>query len=152
MEKLPDLLIPMQSAFLGYYPTEDHEKLKEAISLGFYLANFRKVEQQPCLTKAEYIVQLCCAEFGIPEKEVHRKTRTFEIVAARHCAMHFIYKYCGFTLKRISEYFDLDHTTVMHGRQRIKEALFSNGDIAESVINLEAIIIENVIESKLKIA
>ena len=87
-----------------------------------------------------YILKVVEMYSEIEEDFYYRKTRKIEYVRARHLAMYFAKKYTKLSLKSIGKKFKKDHSTVIHGIDRIENGIKYEKIIKESVKNLEQII------------
>ena len=54
--------------------------------------------------------------------DIMSRKRDMDIKNARHIGMYLAYKYTEFGLHKIGDYFERDHSTVVHARRRIKDA------------------------------
>lgn len=64
-----------------------------------------------------------CAETGIGLSEITGPYRDKRLVMARHPLWHHLNKRAGFSLNEIGAYFNRDHTTILHGVQKIEKGL-----------------------------
>ena len=87
-----------------------------------------------------YILKVVEMYSEIEEDFYYRKTRKKEYVRARHLAMYFTKKYTKLTFKLIGKKFKKDHSTIIHGIDRIENGIKYEKIIKESVKNLEQII------------
>lgn len=73
-----------------------------------------------------------------------KKSRKVELVKARHLAMYFAKEYTETSLKKLGRKFNKDHSTIIHGINRIKNGIKNNGryepDISKDVKNIKKII------------
>lgn len=75
-------------------------------------------------TTADDIIQVVSAYTGIEEKLMKKRTRKTEVVYARYLAIYLICFNTNLSLVSIGELFGdvlTDHTSVRHGREKIKE-------------------------------
>lgn len=74
--------------------------------------------------KLEEIIRECCDYAGVNENDVLGHCRKPAFALARHLAFYFATMRTNWGLKKIASWFsDRDHTTVMHGRDKIIKAL-----------------------------
>ena len=66
------------------------------------------------------IIQSVCDSFHTSLDNIKRKKRKRELVTARHLCYYFLRKYTDNTLKEIGFFFNTDHTTVIHGCNKIE--------------------------------
>jgi chromosomal replication initiation ATPase DnaA len=71
------------------------------------------------------LLEAVCQYHKVTEKEMKRKTRKREAVYIRSHFMYLAHDYLrGFSLKSIGYFMDgMDHSTVIHGRNLVREAL-----------------------------
>lgn len=68
---------------------------------------------------ANNIIQSVCDCFNLSFNDIQKKYRGRDLITARHLCYYFLRKYTDNTLKEIGCYFNHDHTTVIHGRNKI---------------------------------
>ena len=69
---------------------------------------------------ADSIIINICEHFDISYCNLKKRNRVRKNVTVRHLCFYFIKKYTDKTLKEIANYFNMDHTTVIHGLANIK--------------------------------
>lgn len=82
--------------------------------------------------------------YGYTLEKVKEKGRKQEVVTARMvciCALYFEHKW---TLKKVGEYFNRDHTTMVHSIQRIRNLIDTEPDFKEEIKSLSPKTIENI--------
>jgi len=73
------------------------------------------------ILRKEKIINAVSAHFDIQNIDLlKQKNRKRELVTARHFCYHFLRKNTCMSLVSISNYFQQDHTTVLHGVQKIQ--------------------------------
>ena len=73
--------------------------------------------------------------FNLKENDLKSKSRSQNIAFPRQIAMYILKEYTELSLKQIGSYFGgLDHTTVLHGINKIKNNL-ENDVTVQNVIN-----------------
>jgi chromosomal replication initiator protein len=90
--------------------------------------------------KALTIIELCKDHFSVTRSGVLGKRRNIDVVAVRHAAMYLIRKYCRYSYLAIGNMFNRDHSTAIHADNRVKNAIFTQQDLYEDIIKLEAAI------------
>lgn len=63
--------------------------------------------------------------FGITEADLLKKCRKREMVQLRQVSIWAMTKMTGASLKTIGEYFNRDHTTVIHSRDTVNDLIYS---------------------------
>ena len=69
-----------------------------------------------------------------------KKSRKVELVKARHLAMYFAKEYTEISLKKLGRKFNKDHSTIIHGINRIKNGIKYEPDVSKDVKNIKKII------------
>ena len=69
------------------------------------------------------ILSATCNYFQVKEISVLGKSRLRKLVIARMCAMYLMRKKTDYTLKEVGEFFNRDHTTVIHSIRFITDQL-----------------------------
>tara|TARA_B110000977_G_C11086282_1_gene494854 strand:+ start:3853 stop:4455 length:603 start_codon:yes stop_codon:yes gene_type:complete len=69
-----------------------------------------------------------------------KKSRKVELVKARHLAMYFAKEYTETSLKKLGRKFNKDHSTIIHGINRIKNGIKYEPDVSKDVKNIKKII------------
>lgn len=76
--------------------------------------------------------------FEIPVADLRSKSRNKEITLARHIAMHLSYEIIAATLSEIGAFYgNRDHSSVLHGIDKIKKQMSSSPQISQMVFNLQ---------------
>lgn len=87
--------------------------------------------QKPGFTQ---IVDAVSKHFKIPSEEIKGLKRNAPIVQARHVAIFLTRELTGDSWKHIGSLFgDRDHTSMMHGYQRINESMLQDKDLRSAV-------------------
>lgn len=83
------------------------------------------------------IIESVSVYFKVPEEEIKGVKRHAPIVQARHVAVYLTREITGESWKRIGALFgDRDHTSMMHGYQRIHEQLHRDRELRSAVKSL----------------
>jgi len=78
-----------------------------------------------------------CKVMGISKADILKKTRRWEIVDARHICFFIMSCYMKISLIKIAGLFDCDHTTVIHGREKIRKLLTVDKPIISAVTKIK---------------
>jgi chromosomal replication initiator protein len=80
------------------------------------------------------LLKLICETYGITLKELSGKTRTQNLVIPRQIAMYLLRNDLGLNLETIGQMLGgRDHTTVMHGVEKVTRAMVSNDQLRASL-------------------
>lgn len=82
-------------------------------------------------------LEITANEFGISGKEIRSKTRLKAIALPRQVAVYIAATKHGRSLSWIGRYLDMDHTTILYARNKIKGLLSSDPDFKDRVECLE---------------
>lgn len=81
------------------------------------------------LTPKQVITKIC-EYFAIKQSDLSGPKRQKELILPRHLTMYILAEELGLTVEKIGEVLGgRDHTTVMHGRDKIKSLILSNREI-----------------------
>lgn len=83
----------------------------------------------------DQIAEYVSARFGMSAQTLRKKVRERRIVQPRHITMLIAWE-AGHSLQRIKEYFSCDHTTVMHGRDTIRQICEVDAHMRMEVLRL----------------
>jgi len=93
--------------------------------------------QQSKATNSKDIVREVGKEMGISLKEIRSETRKKNIVLARHICMYFLKTQTSLTYEEIAHFLGRkDHTTVLHGVQKIMNGLSQNDQLRAKIEKL----------------
>ena len=81
----------------------------------------------------EFIIEIVAEHSSIPVSEILSVKRDSEITLARHISMYLCRKYTKCSFKEIAKIFDKDHTSVMHGVDKIEERIKNEPDFASTM-------------------
>ena len=96
-----------------------------------------ELENQKNMT-IETIAKSVAQYYKIPIGDLRSKTKTKEVVQARHVSMYLIDKLLKPTLKENGNFFSKrDHTTVIHAVQTIKERMKTDSHLAQQILDIE---------------
>ena len=82
------------------------------------------------------ILDRSAAYFGLTREDLVSKSRSRPLTTARHVAMYLMREHTGMSLIRIGEAFNRDHSTVMHGINKIETLMRERGSIYRQVQEL----------------
>ncbi len=96
-----------------------------------------ELEHQKNIT-IETIAKSVAQYYKIPMGDLRSKTKTKEVVQARHVSMFLIDKLLKPTLKENGNFFSKrDHTTVIHAIQAIKDRMKNDSVLAQQILDIE---------------
>lgn len=101
--------------------------------------------ESPILTKDDYaikrIIKKVSDYYGISFEDMKSRHRSREIILCMKICMYFIRKKTKYTLRETSELFNrVNHTSVIHSVQTIKDLMDSDPKLRDQVKYLESII------------
>lgn len=76
----------------------------------------------PTLIDEDVIIDICCKQFKVTREKVMSPLRKKEVSLARRCAAFLIFYYKKWTVTRIGDLFNIDHTSVTIGVRDIKRS------------------------------
>ncbi len=84
------------------------------------------------------VISVVAKYFDYRNKDLTGKSRKADLVAARHVAMYLLREELGLQLAKVGELMGgRDHTTVMHGVEKIKGEVETDKDVRNKVMNLK---------------
>jgi hypothetical protein len=86
------------------------------------------------LTK-ENLLSVISFVSGVPEDEIRGQNRARGLVLCRHAYYYIARQNMGLKLTEIGEVFGSDHTTVIHGIQKVKDMISIKDEITLNFIN-----------------
>jgi len=101
------------------------------------LSNKRKRIDENIVNYILTIIQIYC---DLQYDYYFKKSRKVELVKARHLAMYFAKEYTETSLKKLGRKFNKDHSTIIHGINRIKNGIKYEPDVSKDVKNIKKII------------
>jgi len=75
----------------------------------------------PCELKYREIIAIVGRYYGLGHREMTSKSRIRRISWPRQIAMAMGVEFTNLSLPKLATYFDMDHTTVIHGNRRVPE-------------------------------
>ncbi len=98
-------------------------------------------EDEKKTVNVETIAKTVSNYYKIPVPDIRSKARNKDITLARHVAMYFSYYIAKATLVEIGEYFGKrDHTSVMHGVNKIKTMQNKEESFAQTMYEIESLL------------
>jgi chromosomal replication initiator protein len=85
---------------------------------------------------AELILAETALYFGLTRADLVSKSRSRPLTTARHVAMYLVRECTGLSLLKIGELFERDHTTVMHGLNKVQKLMGERGGLYRQVQDL----------------
>lgn len=79
-----------------------------------------------------------CSEMGVPMRELLSARRSQQTARCRQVAMYLAVELTSASYPQVGRAFDRDHTTVLYGVRKIREALAVDHDLARVVGELTA--------------
>ncbi len=89
---------------------------------------------------ATLIMEETAKYFGLTVDDLTSKSRSRPLTTARHVAMYLVRECTGMTLPKIGEMFDRDHTTALHGINKIDSSMRNREPIYRQVQDLSRIV------------
>lgn len=88
-----------------------------------------------------YIKKTVCEYHNITESQLLSNTRKHFIVECRQRAIYFTRKYITqMSLNQIGQYYNLDHSTIIHCVKAVENDIFSSSEYAAEIKDIEEII------------
>jgi chromosomal replication initiator protein len=138
--------------FIAENITNNARELEGALNRVLVSAEFQRVRPTvPYITKVlgqiitankkaitlESITKASAEFYNVPEEELYKKGRKKEIALARQVAMYLARTELDVSLSAIGKHFGgRDHTTVLHGIERIKKDMDKDGHFKEDMVSL----------------
>lgn len=94
------------------------------------IALYLKEPQKSLNLNHKQVISAICSYFDLSLKDLTGPKRQKELVLPRHITMYILAEELGMTVEKIGQLLGgRDHTTVMHGRDRIKKQLAKDREI-----------------------
>ena len=95
--------------------------------------------QSTLTTDYKKVLSSACQYFNLSLKDLIGPKRQKELVLPRHLTMYILSEELKFTVERIGQILGgRDHTTVMHGRDRIKGLINTDREVARMLIEVKS--------------
>ncbi|MBP5453794.1 MAG: chromosomal replication initiator protein DnaA [Lachnospiraceae bacterium] len=89
---------------------------------------------KPLKLTPSYITDIVAEHFGVKAESIYSKKRSADIALPRQIAMYLCTEMTDYSLNEIGAFLgNRDHTTVMHGRDKIAEDIKKNPDLASKI-------------------
>ncbi len=93
--------------------------------------------KKPTITDYKQVLSTVCSFFNIALKDLTGPRRQKELVLPRHIAMYILSEELRLTVERIGEVLGgRDHTTVMHGRDKMKKLINTDREVQRMFIEV----------------
>lgn len=90
----------------------------------------------------DIIMKCVCEHFGISVEAIKEVTRKREVVYKRQMAMYFLVNYTTETYLEIGTFFGKDHTTVIYGKDLIRDQIELDESVKKDIEAIKARIVE----------
>lgn len=103
------------------------------------IASFLNTSSQKKLTITyKEVLVTICKYFNLTNKDLVGPKRQKELVLPRHISMYILSEELGMTVEKIGQVLGgRDHTTVMHGRDKIKQLINKDGEVQRVLIEVK---------------
>lgn len=101
-------------------------------------ASYRK-ECAPKITP-DKVIQVVCNHYNIDRSDLKGRCRQKELVHARHVIFYLLRNHASMTLKSAGALFNRDHTTVIHGVQKLHDLMDTEPAVKAEVEVLEGFV------------
>lgn len=106
--------------------------------------NHLRLQPQKAPTKklrAQEVISVVAKHFEIKNKDLVGHNRKADLVRARHITMYLLREELGLQLQKIAELMGgRDHTTVMHGVEKLKREVVTNTEMKEQVDQIKQLL------------
>lgn len=94
--------------------------------------------RKPITTDYKQVLSTVCSFFNISLKDLIGPKRQKELVLPRHIAMYLLSEELKLTVEKIGQVLGgRDHTTVMHGRDKMKKLIFTDKEVQRTLIEVK---------------
>jgi len=84
------------------------------------------------------VLEVVCEYFNLTQKEITGANRQKELVLPRHIIMFILSEQLSLTVEKIGQFLGKrDHTTVMHGRDKIKKMINQDREVQRMLIEIK---------------
>lgn len=113
-------------------------KLKNLPPTAENIAPFLNHQPKKAVQHPKQVLSVICDYFNLNLKDLIGPKRQKGLVLPRHMAMHILSEEFNMTVEAIGQMFGgRDHTTVMHGRDKIKELVLRDRDVQKIMIEVK---------------
>lgn len=100
------------------------------------VSRFLQIPKKNINIEPKAVLEAVCSHFNLNEKDLIGPKRQKELVLPRHITM-FILSQLNMTVERIGQILGKrDHTTVMHGREKIKKLIETDSEVQRTVTEI----------------
>lgn len=96
-----------------------------------------RIQSAPKITP-EYVIKHVCEYYGIQPEKLKTGNRSKELVDARHVVFYILRRNTNITLKEAGLLFNRDHTTVIHGLEKLSDLMDTEPNTKAAVEFLES--------------
>lgn len=79
------------------------------------------------------VIEMVCEHFSVSIERLRSKNRSRNICYPRHVAMYLIYQHCMKSCQNVGNWFNRDHTTVLHAIKSIKNLIETDPTIRREI-------------------
>lgn len=97
----------------------------------------RQFVEMKRLVKKDIIINAVCQHFSLYKHEILSRRRRRKLTHARYIAFMLLYKYTPMNKSEIGSEFSLDHTSVIHGMNRMKSIMEERESLMDDYIQIE---------------
>jgi len=92
----------------------------------------------PLVITGDSIIEMVCEKYGVTREDLESSKRNKELVRPRHVSMYLIRTMTNSSLDQIGKYLGgRDHTTIMHGIDKIESDLKTDLELQNAVNNIK---------------
>lgn len=88
-------------------------------------------------TRPADIIRVTSHVFGVKPSQIKGKRRLARIVLPRQVCMYLMREELGYPYETIGNYFDKDHTTIIHSVEKIHKLLGNSPELAEQILEIK---------------
>src|SRR3989344_3288418 len=102
------------------------------------ISSFIQTSVVPANFDYKKVISVVCNYFNMTQKDLTGPNRQKELVLPRHLTMFLLCEELNFTVQKAGQILGgRDHTTVMHGRDRIKRLMNTDRDVQKTLIEIK---------------
>ncbi|HWJ30178.1 MAG TPA: helix-turn-helix domain-containing protein [Flavisolibacter sp.] len=91
----------------------------------------------------DIIIEAVCSYFGVTLEFLQQRTRERPVAYKRQLLMYFLVSLTTLTYKEIGDLFGMDHSTVVHSKDRVKDWLSVDHEVQADIIAIKQKILSN---------
>ncbi len=139
--KLPTNIRELEGALVRVVAFSFLNKMPLTVELASQALNDSMLNSRKKLVTKERIVEAVANFFNVETKELQGKSRSADIVLPRQIAMYIIREQTDHSLVEIGQSLGgRDHTTIMHGLDKIEQALDTNTQLRQQINTITQIV------------